>query len=138
GRRGSRRVLKDRLGHVVEDVQSIRAAQDGTDLTLSIDSKIQSLAFAALKSAVERHRAKAGALGALDVQTGEVLALANVPSYNPNNRARLSGAELRNRVITDLFEPGSTLKPFTIALALESGNVTPQSIIATGPGRFTI
>ena len=138
GRRGSRRVLKDRLGHVVEDVQSIRAAQDGTDLTLSIDSKIQSLAFAALKSAVERHRAKAGALVALDVQTGEVLALANVPSYNPNNRARLSGAELRNRVITDLFEPGSTLKPFTIALALESGKVTPQTMVATDPGRMTL
>src|SRR5256885_1104 len=78
GRRGSRRVIKDRLGHIVEDVQSIRAAQDGVDLTLSIDSKIQSLAFAALKSAVERHRAKAGALVALDVQSGEVLALANV------------------------------------------------------------
>jgi cell division protein FtsI (penicillin-binding protein 3) len=138
GRRGSRRVIKDRLGHVVEDVQSIRAAQDGVDLTLSIDSKIQSLAFAILKAAVERHRAKAGALVALDAQTGEVLALANVPSYNPNNRAKLSGAELRNRVITDLFEPGSTLKPFTIALALETGQVTPQTMVATAPGRMTL
>jgi len=138
GRRGSRRVIKDRLGHVVEDVQSIRAAQDGVDFTLSIDSKIQSLAYAALKAAVERHRAQAGALVALDVQTGEVLALANVPSFNPNNRAKLSGAELRNRVITDLFEPGSTLKPFTIALALESGKVTPQTTVATAPGRMTL
>ena len=138
GTRGSRRVLKDRLGHVVEDVQSIRAAQDGVDLALSIDSKIQSLAFAALKAAVERHRAKAGALIALDVHSGEVLALANVPSYNPNNRAKLNGAELRNRVITDLFEPGSTLKPFTIALALESGKVTPQTMVATAPGRMTL
>jgi len=138
GRRGSRRVIKDRLGHIVEDVQSIRAAQDGVDLTLSIDSKIQSVAFAALKAAVERHRAKAGALVALNVQTGEVLALANVPSFNPNNRANLTGAELRNRVITDLFEPGSTLKPFTIALALESGKVTPQTTIATAPGRMTL
>ena len=138
GRRGSRRVIKDRLGHIVEDVQSIRAAQDGVDLTLSIDSKIQSVAFAALKAAVERHRAKAAALVALDVQTGEVLALANVPSFNPNNRANLTGAELRNRVITDLFEPGSTLKPFTIALALESGKVTPQTTIATAPGRMTL
>ncbi|HYY61495.1 MAG TPA: penicillin-binding protein 2, partial [Burkholderiales bacterium] len=138
GRRGSRRVIKDRLGHIVEDVQAIRAAQDGVDLALSIESKIQSVAFAALKAAVERHRAKAGALVALDVQTGEVLALANVPSYNPNNRAKLSGAELRNRVITDLFEPGSTLKPFTIALALESGKVTPQTIVATAPGRMTL
>jgi cell division protein FtsI (penicillin-binding protein 3) len=131
-------VIKDRLGHVVEDVQSIRGAQDGVDFTLSIDSKIQSLAFAALKAAVERRRAKAGALVALDVQTGEVLALANVPSFNPNNRAKLSGAELRNRVITDLFEPGSTLKPFTIALALESGKVTPQTTVATAPGRMTL
>ena len=138
GTRGSRRVLKDRLGHVVEDVQSIRAAQDGVDLALSIDGKIQSLAFAALKAAVERHRAKAGALIALDVQSGEVLALANVPSYNPNNRAKLNGAELRNRVITDLFEPGSTLKPFTIALALESGKVTPQTMVATAPGHMTL
>ena len=138
GRRGSRRVIKDRLGHVVEDVQSIRAAQDGADLTLSIDGKIQSLAFSALKAAVERHHAKAGALLALDVHTGEVLALANVPSFNPNNRARLTGAELRNRVITDLFEPGSTLKPFTVALALESGKVTPQTTIATAPGRLTL
>jgi cell division protein FtsI (penicillin-binding protein 3) len=138
GRRGSRRVIKDRLGQVVEDVQSIRAAQDGADLTLSIDGKLQSLAFSALKAAVERHHAKAGALLALDVQTGEVLALANVPSFNPNNRARLTGAELRNRVITDLFEPGSTLKPFTVALALESGKVAPGTTIATAPGRLTL
>ena len=138
GRRGSRRVIKDRLGHVVEDVQSIRAAQDGSDLTLSIDGKIQSLAYSALKAAVERHRAKAGALLALDVQSGEVLALANVPSFNPNNRARLTGAQLRNRVITDLVEPGSTLKPFTVALALESGKVGPGTTIATAPGRLTL
>jgi cell division protein FtsI (penicillin-binding protein 3) len=138
GRPGSRRVIKDRLGQVVEDVQSIRAAQDGADLTLSIDGKIQSLAFSALKAAVERHHARAGALVALDVRTGEVLALVNVPSYNPNNRARLSGEQVRNRAITDLFEPGSTLKPFTIALALESGKVGPRTIIATAPGRMTI
>jgi cell division protein FtsI (penicillin-binding protein 3) len=138
GRAGSRRVIKDRLGRVVEDVESIRAGQDGKDLTLSIDSKIQSLAYSALKSAVLQNRAKAGALIALDVRTGEVLALANVPSFNPNNRARLTGGQLRNRVITDLFEPGSTLKPFTIALALESGKVTPQTIIPTAPGRLTL
>jgi cell division protein FtsI (penicillin-binding protein 3) len=138
GRAGSRRVIKDRLGRVVEDVESIRGAQDGKDLTLAIDGKIQSLAYMALKSAVLASHAKAGALIALDVRTGEVLALANVPSYNPNNRARLSGAQLRNRVITDLFEPGSTLKPFTAALALETGKVTPQTTIATAPGRLTI
>ena len=138
GRAGSRRVLKDRLGRVVEDVESIRAAQDGKDLTLSIDSKIQSLAYSALKAAVLQNRAKAGALVALDVRSGEVLALANVPSFNPNNRTRLSGGQLRNRVITDLFEPGSTLKPFTVALALESGQVGPQTVIATAPGRMTL
>jgi len=138
GRAGSRRVIKDRLGRVVEDVESLRAGQDGKDLTLSIDSKIQSLAYSALKSAVLQNRAKAGALIALDVRTGEVLALANVPSFNPNNRARLTGGQLRNRAITDLFEPGSTLKPFTIALALESGKVSPQTIIPTAPGRLTL
>jgi cell division protein FtsI (penicillin-binding protein 3) len=138
GTGGSRRVIKDRLGRVVEDVESIRTGQDGKDVTLSIDSKIQSLAYSALKSAVLQNRAKAGALIALDVRTGEVLALANVPSFNPNNRARLTGAQLRNRVITDLFEPGSTLKPFTIALALESGKVSPQTVVATAPGRLTI
>ena len=138
GRPGSRRVIRDRLGRIVEDVESIRAAQDGSDLSLSIDSKIQSLAFGALKSAVERHRAKAGAVIALDVRTGEILALANAPSFNPNNRARLNGAQLRNRVITDLFEPGSTLKPFTIALALESGKLSGSTIVQTAPGRLTL
>jgi cell division protein FtsI (penicillin-binding protein 3) len=138
GKPGARRVLKDRLGRIVEDVESIRAAQDGRDLALSIDGKLQSLAFGALNSAVEQHRAKAGALVALDVVTGEVLALVNVPSFNPNNRARLTGAQLRNRVITDLFEPGSTLKPFTIAAALESGKVTPSTSIGTAPGTLTL
>jgi cell division protein FtsI (penicillin-binding protein 3) len=138
GKAGSRRVIKDRLGRVVEDVESIRAAQPGADLTLSIDSKIQSLAFGALKAALEQHRAKAGAIVAIDVRTGEILALANMPTYNPNNRARLGGAQLRNRVITDTFEPGSTLKPFTIALALETGKLTPASMISTAPGRLTI
>jgi len=132
GTPGSRRVIKDRLGQVVEDVESIRAAQDGQDLTLAIDGKIQSLAFAALKSAVAAHKAKAGALVAIDVRTGEVLALANLPSFNPNNRARLSGAQLRNRVLTDTFEPGSTLKPFTVALALEQGKVNPGSLVSSG------
>jgi len=138
GKPGSRRVIRDRLGQIVEDVESIRSAQDGTDLALSIDSKIQSLAYSALKTAVDQHRAKAGALIAVDVRSGEILALANVPSYNPNNRARLTGAQLRNRVITDLFEPGSTLKPFTVALALESGKVTPSTVVHTAPGRLTL
>lgn len=138
GKPGSRRVIKDRLGRVVEDVESIRTARDGRDLSLSVDAKIQSLAFGALKDAVVQHKAKAGALVAIDVRTGEVIALANVPSYNPNNRARLSGAQLRNRVMTDVFEPGSTLKPFTVALALELGQVKPKTRVQTGGGRMTL
>ena len=143
GKPGSRRVIRDRLGRIVEDVESIRSGQDGSDLALSIDSKIQSLAYGALKAAVERHRAKAGAVIVVDVRSGEVLALANVPSYNPNNRARLTGAQLRNRVITDLFEPGSTLKPFTVAAAIETGKVSRSTLVNTAPGslsfaRYTI
>jgi cell division protein FtsI (penicillin-binding protein 3) len=138
GTAGSRRVIKDRLGRIVEDVGSIRAAQDGRDLALAIDSKIQNLAFGALKAAVEANKAKAGAIVVLDVRTGEVLALANLPSYNPNNRARLTGAQLRNRVMTDTFEPGSTLKPFTVGLAIETGRITPQTQIQTAPGALTI
>jgi cell division protein FtsI (penicillin-binding protein 3) len=138
GQAGGRRVIKDRLGRIVEDLESLSPARDGGDLALSIDGKIQSLAFDALKSAVERQRAKAGAIIAVDVRTGEVLALANYPSYNPNNRARVTGAQIRNRVLTDTFEPGSTLKPFTVALALELGRVTPMTRIATAPGRMTI
>jgi cell division protein FtsI (penicillin-binding protein 3) len=138
GAAGSRRVIKDRLGRIVEDVESIRAAQDGRDLSLAIDSKIQNIAFGALKAAVEFHKAKAGAIVVLDVRTGEVLALANMPTYNPNNRARLTGAQLRNRVMTDTFEPGSTLKPFTVGLAIETGRITPQTVIQTSPGSLTI
>ena len=138
GTPGSRRVIKDRLGRIIEDVESVRSAHEGRDLQLALDGKIQALAFAALKGAVDSHKAKAGALVALDARTGEVLALANVPTYNPNNRAKLNGAQLRNRVITDLFEPGSTLKPFTVALAMDLGRLTPQSVIQTSPGTLTI
>jgi cell division protein FtsI (penicillin-binding protein 3) len=138
GKPGSRRVIKDRLGQIVEDVESIRAAQNGRDLVLALDARIQNAAFGQLKSAVLRHRARAGAIVVIDVDTGEVLALANFPTYNPNNRSRLSGAQLRNRAVTDTFEPGSTLKPFTIALALETGRVRPDTVIATAPGSMTI
>jgi cell division protein FtsI (penicillin-binding protein 3) len=138
GKPGSRRVIKDRLGRIVEDVGSVHASQDGRDLTLSIDSKVQSLAYSALKDAVAAHHARAGAIVAIDVRTGEVLALANVPSYNPNNRARLTGSQLRNRALTDSFEPGSTLKPFTIALALETGHITPATRLQTDGGKFRI
>ena len=138
GHAGSRRVIKDRRGNVIEDVASIRGPRDGRDLVLSIDSKIQYLAFRELKNAVEAHRARAGGIVVLDVHTGEVLALVNLPVFNPNNRANLTGAQLRNRVLTDTFEPGSTMKPFTAALALELGMVTPGSVIQTAPGRLTI
>ena len=138
GKPGSRRVIRDRLGQIVEGVEGIRAAQEGKDLSLALDARIQSLAFSQLKVAVEQYRAKAGGIVVLDITTGEVLALANLPTYNPNNRARLSGAQLRNRAVTDTFEPGSTLKPFTIAAALESGRVTPQTTIQTAPGSLTI
>jgi len=138
GAPGSRRVIKDRLGRIVEDIESIRAARDGRDIALALDAKIQNLAFGALKSAIEAHRARAGAIVAIDVRTGEVVALANFPTYNPNNRSKLSGAQLRNRVVTDTFEPGSTLKPFTAALALELGKATPQTIVQTAPGSMTI
>jgi cell division protein FtsI (penicillin-binding protein 3) len=138
GKAGSRRVIKDRMGHIVEDVGSIKAPQEGQDVTLSIDSKIQYLAFRQLKAAVELHKAKAGGIVVVDTQTGEVLALACVPTFNPNNRVKLSGNQVRNRVMTDTFEPGSTLKPFTVALALEEGKFKPDSLIATGGGKLTI
>jgi cell division protein FtsI (penicillin-binding protein 3) len=138
GKSGSRRVIKDRLGQIVEDTESIREAQNGRDLTLSLDAKMQNLAFSQLQLAVDSSKAKAGSIVVLDAKTGEVLALANLPTYNPNNRSRLSGAQLRNRVITDSFEPGSTLKPFTIAVAIERGKVTPDTMIGTAGGTLTI
>lgn len=138
GKTGSRRVIKDRLGRIIEDIESVRDPHDGRDLTLSIDSKIQYIAYTHLKEALEKHKAKAGGAVVLDVQTGEVLALVNLPTYNPNNRAILTGAQLRNRVMTDTFEPGSTMKPFTVALALETGRVTPETQIQTAPGSMTI
>ena len=138
GKAGSRRVIKDRRGNIIEDVASVTAPREGRDVALSIDSKIQYLAFSQLKAAVELHKAKAGGIIVLDVRTGEVLALANLPAYNPNNRGGLTGAQLRNRVLTDTFEPGSTIKPFTAALALDLAKVRPETVIQTAPGRFTI
>jgi len=138
GRDGSRRVIKDRLGRVVEDVREVVPPVDGVDLQLSIDSKIQFFAFQKLREAIDTHKARAGSVIVLDTQTGEVLALANYPSYNPNRRQNLSGEQLRNRILTDSFEPGSTMKPFVAALALDKGLVRPDSRIATAPGRMTI
>ena len=135
---GSRRVIKDRLGRIVEDIAAVREPHDGRDLVLSLDSKIQYLAFSHLKEAVDRFKAKAGGVVVVDVKTGEVLALANLPTYNPNNRAILTGAMLRNRVITDTFEPGSTLKPFSVALALDTRRVTPNTVVQTAPGKLRI
>ncbi len=137
GRPGSRRVIKDRLGRVVEDVQAVRAPANGHDLTLAIDTRVQYLVFSQLKAAVERHKAKGAAAVVVDVQTGEILALANLPTYNPNQRETLTGARLRNRALTDTFEPGSTIKPFSIALALELGRVKPSTVVDTGNGRMT-
>jgi len=137
GRAGSRRVIKDRLGRVVED-DWLREPVDGRDLALSIDSRVQYIAFSALKATVEKHQAKAGAAIVLDVASGEVLALANWPSYDPNARGRLAAEAVRNRVITDTFEPGSTMKPFAIAAALEQGTVRPDTRIQTAPGKLTI
>lgn len=138
GRAGSRRVIKDRLGRVVEDVGEQALPVDGSDLTLSIDSKIQFFAYQKLRDAVLENKAKAGSVVVLDVQTGEVLALANYPSYNPGERINLSGAQLRNRALTDSFEPGSTMKPFVIGLALAKGMVKPETTLQTAPGRMTI
>ena len=138
GRAGSRRVIKDRLGQVIESVGEQIAPQDGRDLQLSIDSKVQFFAYQKLRDAVLQNKAKAGSAVVLDVVTGEVLALANFPSYVPDKRQNLSGAQLRNRALTDTFEPGSTMKPFVIALALEKGLVKPDTPIQTAPGRMMI
>ena len=138
GRAGSRRVIKDRLGNVVEGVGEQTPPVDGRDMQLSIDSKVQFFAYQQLRNAVLEHKAKAGSVVVLDAQTGEVLALANYPSYSPAKRQNLSGDQLRNRALTDTFEPGSTMKPFIAALALEKGLVTPTTSIQTAPGRMTI
>ena len=138
GKPGTRRVIRDRLGRVVDDPENVRPAEEGRDLQLALDSRIQNIAYRFLKQAVEAHRARAGSVIVLDVRTGEVLALANLPTYNPNNRSKLGAAQVRNRVVTDTFEPGSTLKPFTVALAIDSGKVKPDTRISTAPGTFTI
>jgi cell division protein FtsI (penicillin-binding protein 3) len=132
GHPGQRRVVVDRLGRVVEEMAILQLPQNGKDLNLSIDSKIQYLAYNAVKDAVEKHHAKAGGAVVLDTQTGEILALANYPSYNPNDRKYLTGEQLRNRVLTDTFEPGSTMKPLTVAIALEKGVVKPETNMVIG------
>ena len=138
GKAGSRRVIKDRLGRVVEGIGEQVPPVEGQDIQLSIDSKVQFFAYQKLRDAVTARKAKAGSVVVLDSVTGEVLALANYPSYVPDKRKNLTGEQLRNRALTDTFEPGSTMKPITVAMALEAGRVKPQTLIETGPGRFSI
>ena len=138
GKPGSRRVIKDRLGRVIEDVGEQVPPVDGRDIQLSIDSKVQFFAYQKLRDAVREHKAKAGSVVVIDTITGELLALANYPSYEPDKRQNLSGEQLRNRALTDMFEPGSTMKPFTVGLALNTGRVKPSTLIDTAPGRINI
>ena len=138
GKPGSRRVIKDRMGRVVEDIGDQVPPVDGREIQLSIDSKVQFFAYQKLRDAVLANKAKAGSVVVLDTITGEVLALANYPSYVPDKRKNLTGEQLRNRALTDTFEPGSTMKPITVGMALEAGRITPQTIIDTSPGRYTV
>ena len=138
GRDGQRVVAKDRLGRVVEELADQTDAVNGEDVQLSIDSKVQFFAYQRVRDAVAEHGAKAGSVVVLDVQTGEVLALANYPSFNPADRQNLNFQQMRNRALTDIFEPGSTMKPFVASIALDSGRVTPETRFDTSPGRITI
>ncbi|MGN6315757.1 peptidoglycan D,D-transpeptidase FtsI family protein [Trinickia sp.] len=138
GTPGMRRVIKDRMGRIIEDVDEQVVPHNGKDVELSIDSKIQYIAYSNLKAAVEKSKAKAGAAMVVDVRTGNVLALVNYPTYNPNDRSHLTGEQLRNRILTDVFEPGSIMKPFTVSLALDLHRVTPNTLVDTGNGHFTL
>jgi len=138
GKLGSQRVIKDRRGHIVEDAGSLTPPKPGSDIALSLDSKIQHLAYRELKLAVQKNLAKAGAVVVLDARTGEVLALANYPSYNPNNRSNVSMQAMRNRAVADVFEPGSTMKPFAVATALDLGKIHPDTLINTENGVYTV
>jgi len=140
GEQGLRRVIRDNMGQIISDEENIRQSKQGQDLTLSLDRRIQYFAHSELKRAVELNKAKAGSIVVLDAQTGEVLAMTNFPVYNPN-RKRTSGfnnEKARNRAVINTFEPGSTIKPFTVAAALEVGKITPNTIVQTAPGRFKV
>jgi cell division protein FtsI (penicillin-binding protein 3) len=134
GKPGAKRVIRDRRGAIVENVDLIRAAEPGHDLTLSIDRRIQYLAYRELGAALRTHDAVAGSVVVLDVRNGEVLAMVSHPSFNPNARDGGSSAGRRNRVVTDVIEPGSVIKALTVAAALETGKVTPDTVIQTSPG----
>ena len=138
GESGAKRVLKDRLGRSVENVESIRPPHHGKDLRTSIDLRIQYVAYRTLKSAIKFHNAESGSIVVLDIATGEVLAIVNQPTYNPNDRSQFSAERYRNRAITDIFEPGSSIKPLVVAAALESGQYRPGSIVDTAPGYVVV
>jgi cell division protein FtsI (penicillin-binding protein 3) len=135
---GSKRVIQDNLGRTVQTVESIRPMRPGRDVRLSIDMRIQYLAYRELKAAMQTHRARAGSLVMIDVTTGEVLAMVNQPTFNPNDRTQLKPAGYKNRAVTDLVEPGSTIKPFVVAAALASGKYRSDSIIDTSPGMVKV
>jgi cell division protein FtsI (penicillin-binding protein 3) len=138
GESGAKRVLKDRLGRSIENVESIRPARHGKDLKTSIDLRLQYLAYRSLKAAIKSYEARSGSIVVLDVKTGEVLAMVNQPTYNPNDRSQFAAARYRNRAITDIFEPGSSIKPLIVAAALESGQYRPSSVVDTAPGYVTV
>jgi cell division protein FtsI (penicillin-binding protein 3) len=138
GEAGAKRVLKDRLGNTVEDLELLRLPKHGRDLTLSINLQLQYLAYRELSEALVRNKATSGAVIVLDTRTGEVLSLVNLPAFNPNNRASMNRERSRNRAASDVYEPGSTMKPFLVAAALEAGVVTPETRIDTGPGWLQI
>jgi cell division protein FtsI (penicillin-binding protein 3) len=138
GESGAKRVLKDRLGRAVEDVESIRPPHHGKELRTSIDLRIQYVAYRALKTAIQANNAESGSIVVLDTQTGEILAVANQPTYNPNDRTQFIAERYRNRAITDMFEPGSSIKPLIVAAALESGDYRASSIVDTAPGHITV
>ncbi len=138
GESGSKRVLKDRLGRAVENVASIKPPRHGKDLRSSIDLRLQYLAYRTLKAAIQKHSADSGSVVILDVKTGEVLAMVNQPTYNPNDRSQFSAERYRNRAITDIFEPGSSIKPLIMAAALESGRYRASSMVDTSPGYIVV
>jgi len=138
GESGSKRVLKDRLGRAVENVASIKPPREGRDLRSSIDLRLQYLAYRTLKGAIQEHKAESGSIVILDIASGEVLAMVNQPSYNPNDRSQYMAERYRNRAITDIFEPGSSIKPLIVAAALESGRYRASSIVDTSPGFIVV
>ncbi|HEY3598260.1 MAG TPA: penicillin-binding protein 2 [Paraburkholderia sp.] len=138
GTPGRREVIRDRLGRIVSETRPLLPARNGATIQLTIDRRIQQLAYAQLKAAIAKHHAEAGSVVVMDARNGEILALANYPSFDPNDRARLTGRQLRNRAVVDTFEPGSTIKPVVVALSIEAGKVKPQSMIDTAPGSYRI